>query len=130
MTKGKVLIVEDSQDVRNVTAEIVSLLGYDVSVAVDGREALGELASSSYDLIITDMGMPKMGGEDLVRNMRRRGIDTPVIVIAGVDMQRIKINGDTLTNCKFVQKPFIIEDIKKIISELLKVDMETENKVK
>lgn len=122
MSKGSVLIVEDSQDVRNVTAEVVSLFGYYVSVAGDGLEAWRKLASSSYDLIITDMGMPKMGGEDLVKKMRRSGIDTPVILIAGVHIQKEKYNDGTLTNCRFVQKPFTIEDIEQAISGHLKAD--------
>lgn len=126
MPAGTVLIVEDSLDVRSVMAEIVSLFGYDVSVAEDGLEALRKLASHTYDLIITDMGMPRMGGEDLVRNMRQGGIETPVILIAGVDIQRRKLIEDSLTNCSFVQKPFIIEDIKEVISELLKIDAEKE----
>jgi len=130
MSKGTVLIVEDSQDVRNVMAEIVSLFGYDVSVAGDGLEAWHKLASFSYDLIITDMGMPKMGGEDLVRNMRQGGIDTPVILIAGIDIQKGKFGGDTLTNCRFVQKPFTIEDIKQTISGLLKTDNRYEKRKK
>ena len=128
MPKGTVLIVEDSQDVRNVMAEIVSLLGYDISVAEDGLDAWHKMASFSYDLIITDMGMPKMGGDDLVRNMRQGGINTPVILIAGVDVQKGKFHRDTSTNCRFVQKPFTIEDIKQVISGLLKTRMGKEKK--
>lgn len=122
MSAGTVLIVEDSQDVRSVMAEIVSLFGYDVSVAENGLEAWRKLASFSYDLIITDVGMPKMGGEGLVNNMRQGGIDTPVILIAGVDIQKGKLNKDRLTNCTFVQKPFAIEDMKQVIWGLLKTD--------
>ncbi len=122
MSKGSVLIVEDSQDVRNVMAEIVSSFGYRVSVAGDGLEAWRKLASSSYDLIITDMGMPKMGGEDLIKKMRQSGIDTPVILIAGIYIQKEKYNDDTLTDCRFVQKPFTIEDIDQAISGYLKAD--------
>lgn len=128
MSEGKVLIVEDSQDVRNVMAEIVSLFGYDVSVAGDGLEAWNKIASFSYDLIITDMGMPKMGGEDLVRNMRQEDIDTPVILVAGIDIRKAKSSGKTLTNCRFVQKPFTIEDIRQTISLLLDTDREKKGK--
>ena len=122
MSKGSVLIVDDSQDVRNLMAEVVSLFGYDVSVAGDGLEAWRKLASSSYDLIITDMGMPKMGGEDLVIKMRQSGIETPVILIAGVHIQKEKYSDSALTKCRFVQKPFAIEDIEQAISECLKAD--------
>lgn len=123
MSKGSLLIVEDSQDVRNVIAEVVSLFGYDVSVAGDGLEAWQKLVSSSYDLIITDLGMPKMGGEDLVKKMRQSGIDTPVILIAGVHIQKEKYNDDILANCRFVRKPFTIEDIEQAISGYLKADL-------
>jgi two-component system response regulator (stage 0 sporulation protein F) len=130
MSKGNVLIVEDSQDVRNVMAEIVSLFGYNVSVAKDGLDAWDKIASFSYDLIITDMGMPKMGGEDLVRNMRQDDINTPVILVAGVDIQRGIFSGKALINCRFVQKPFTIEDIGQTISLLLDTDVEKEKKQK
>jgi two-component system response regulator (stage 0 sporulation protein F) len=128
MSRGKVLIVEDSQDVRNVMAEIVSLFGYDVSVAGDGLEAWNKIASFSYDLIITDMGMPKMGGEDLVRNMRQDDIDTPVMLVAGVDIKSAKSGNEALTNCRFIQKPFTIEDIRQTISLLLDTEMRKKTK--
>lgn len=120
MSGGTVLLVEDSRDVRNVVAEIVSLLGYDVTLASDGVEAWKKLSEGRYDLVITDMGLPQMGGEDLIRKMRIEDINLPVILIAGVDAKTGKRKLEELPNCSFIQKPFKIEELKSIITESLK----------
>jgi DNA-binding response OmpR family regulator len=120
MPVGNILIVEDSQDVRNVMAEIVAGFGYDVSEAEDGLKAMAKLSVGKYDLLITDIGMPNMGGEELVKKLRRSGNDIPVILIAGVDIHKLETDLTKLTGCRFIKKPFDIEDFKLQIQGLIR----------
>jgi CheY-like chemotaxis protein len=119
MHRRSILIVEDSQDVRNVMAEIVSGFGYDVAMAGNGLEAMEKLSAGKYDLLITDIGMPKMGGRELVHKLRRAGNDIPVILIAGVDINKVETDMKTLTGCRFIKKPFDIEDFRLEVQKLI-----------
>ena len=120
MSAGKILIVEDSQEVRSVLAEIVAGFGYDVSLAGNGLEAMERLSAARYDLLITDIGMPKMGGGELVKNLRRSGNKIPVILIAGVDINKVDTDLKTLPGCRFVKKPFDINEFRLEIQKLLR----------
>ncbi|MEE9554268.1 MAG: response regulator [candidate division Zixibacteria bacterium] len=119
MSNGAVLLVEDSKDVRNVIAEIVSHFGYDVTKAIDGIDAWSKIAHHQYDLVISDMGLPNMGGEELVRKMRIENINIPVILIAGVDIKKGKNKLDDLSHYSFIRKPFKIEELQAEISRHL-----------
>jgi DNA-binding response OmpR family regulator len=119
MSRRNVLIVEDSADVRNVLAEIITLFGYDVTSESDGLEALEKVKSGNFDLVITDTGLPGMGGDELLREMRLQNIDTPVIVLAAVDIEKGIASLVGLSNYSVIQKPFIIDDLKAEISRFI-----------
>lgn len=119
MSKGSVLLVEDSKDVRQVIGEIISLLGYEVTLVVDGVEAWEKIRENRYDLVITDMGLPNMNGEELTRKMRLEKIEIPVILIGGVAGKRKDFKSTRMPNCDFIQKPFKIEELKSKIAESL-----------
>jgi len=115
MSRGAVLLVEDSIDVRNVISEIISGFGYSVSPAADGIDAWKMIRSDNFDLVITDIGLPNMAGDELIRKMRRNNINIPVILIAGVDIKKGSAYCDRLINCRFVQKPFAIDELRSSI---------------
>ncbi len=119
MSDGAVLLVEDSKDVRNVVAEMVSLFGYDVTKTDDGIEAWREISRNTFDLVITDMGLPKMGGEELLHKMRAKNIDTPVIIIAGVVIRKGNKRLAGLSSYSLIRKPFMIEELEAEISRYL-----------
>jgi chemosensory pili system protein ChpA (sensor histidine kinase/response regulator) len=68
----QVLLVDDSLSVRRVVAERIRRLGFDVTTAVDGQEALDLLLDRSFDAVITDLEMPRVNGFELVEELRRR----------------------------------------------------------
>jgi DNA-binding response OmpR family regulator len=129
MAGERVLIIEDEKDVREVLAEMVLLFGYRVSVAINAEHAWKMIASTAYDLVIADLKLPGMDGAELVRTMRLKGIQTPALVIAGVDIEQKNHRLLNLKDCGFVQKPFKIDDIRIRIRELLdKKRQEPKNK--
>jgi CheY-like chemotaxis protein len=87
-TEGKampahILVVEDDAEQRSDLAEIVKSLGYQVTTAADGREALSKLAILPTSAILTDLVMPRMDGVALLKELAVRGDRTPALVLTG-----------------------------------------------
>jgi CheY-like chemotaxis protein len=85
----RILLVDDSPIARATEAALVRALGHSVEEAQDGEEALMKMGSQTYDLVLTDLQMPKMDGFALTRRLaspedRRRGLD------AGADAYLVK----------------------------------------
>ena len=91
----RVLIVDDSITVREVQRQLLSLSGYDVEVAVDGQDGWNALTARSYDLLITDVDMPRMNGIDLIRAVRRetRFAKLPIIIVSYKDREEDRLLG-------------------------------------
>lgn len=79
----RILVVEDEQDLRQLTAEILIDAGYQVDVAEDGAAAWSALQLSQYDLLITDQFMPKVSGVELLRRIHAAQMTLPVIMATG-----------------------------------------------
>lgn len=76
----RILVVDDEPMVRFLLTRFLQEEGHVVDEAADGMEALEHLRQSAYDLLITDVHMPRLSGIDLVRRMRHQAIETPIIV--------------------------------------------------
>lgn len=81
----KILIAEDDRELRQLFQYVLVKNGYTVAGVSNGEEALAALDISYYDLIISDIMMPKMGGYELVRALRDAGMNTPVMMITAKD---------------------------------------------
>lgn len=92
--KTSLLIVEDDDDQREVLATIFELEGYEVRSAADGEEALTVLNTCEADLIVCDVMMPKMGGEELVRELRRSQKHqlVPVLMLTALESEESEFN--------------------------------------
>jgi CheY-like chemotaxis protein len=80
---GRILVVDDEADVREVLADLLLSHGHSVTLAGGGQEALACLARDPFDLVITDLGMPDVNGWDVARAVKsgRRGL--PVLLLTG-----------------------------------------------
>src|SRR5512138_3879377 len=83
MDPVRVLLVEDDDDNRELMAEVLASAGFEVVSAPTGRDALRSLSERSVDVIVTDVGMPGMGGLELASAARRIAPAVPVIVVTG-----------------------------------------------
>ena len=81
----KILIAEDDRELRQLFQHVLTKNGYAVVGVSNGEEALSALDSSYYDLIISDIMMPKMDGYQLVSALRESGMTTPVMMITAKD---------------------------------------------
>lgn len=101
------LVVEDEEHVRDVTARLLQRAGYDVSTASDAETALGMLSSSEpFDLVLTDSAMPGIRGEDLAAEITRAQPGLPVLLMSGyADQERSPESGAVVG---YLQKPFAL----------------------
>jgi DNA-binding NtrC family response regulator len=76
----RVLVVDDEESQRTALASMIKLWGYSVETAADGQEALDKLASFDAHVIVTDLNMPRMNGQELLKRLRDEGDAPPVIV--------------------------------------------------
>lgn len=81
-TKKKILVVDDSEMVRNFHSYILKMFGYQVETAENGAVALEKLLGGECNLIVTDINMPKVDGHELIRNIHDQGINIPIIIVS------------------------------------------------
>ncbi|MBA4373189.1 MAG: hypothetical protein C0402_10055 [Thermodesulfovibrio sp.] len=111
-TKGTVLIVDDDPVVRNVLLDILgSVGGYQTDIAVDGVDGLDKLGQREYDIVFTDLTMPRMGGMDLLREAKKRNPLQSVVVITGFSTLDNAINAMKEGARDFITKPFKINTV-------------------
>lgn len=79
--KQSILLVDDDIEFRKAMKKTFEKSGYTVTVAADGEEALGALQGMDFDLIISDLRMPNMDGLELMGEMKRRKMSTPVVFL-------------------------------------------------
>jgi two-component system sensor histidine kinase and response regulator WspE len=93
--RRRVLVVDDSITVREVERQLLTRQGYDVSVAVDGKDGFNMLRSGSFDLLVTDVDMPRMTGIELIRAVRREAslAQLPIIIVSYKDREEDRLAG-------------------------------------
>jgi two-component system sensor histidine kinase and response regulator WspE len=100
-SRRRVLVVDDSITVREVERQLLSRRGYEVDVAVDGKEGYNALRAAlapgrgGYDLLVTDVDMPRMNGIELIRALRRepKFADLPIIIVSYKDREEDRMLG-------------------------------------
>jgi len=117
--KKKVLVVDDSEMVRNFHSYIIKMVGYEVETVENGVVALEKLLSKEYQLLVTDINMPKMDGYELIRNVQEQGIAIKVIIISTEDEYKSKLGGVEQDNRIQMVKPTDPEKLVKTIKMLL-----------
>jgi DNA-binding NtrC family response regulator len=83
MDKGKVIIVEDEESILTMLSEFLSANGYTVEPYIDSKKALSALKNNGYQVLITDLMMPKVDGLQLVNFIQKEYLDTLGIVMTG-----------------------------------------------
>jgi two-component system sensor histidine kinase and response regulator WspE len=93
--RKRVLVVDDSLTVREVERRLLENRGYDVTLAVDGMDGWNTLQSSDFDLVVSDVDMPRMNGIELVRRIKAnpRSAPIPVIIVSYKDQEEHRMAG-------------------------------------
>jgi len=110
-----VLVVDDDPRMRAALEEAIRRIGFPVEACGDGVEAVGKLARAPYSLVVTDMKMPRMGGLELLREIRRRGTGQPVLVITGYGTVENAVEAMRDGAADYLLKPFSFETLRKAV---------------
>lgn len=114
-SKGRtVLVVDDEDMVRNVICRLLGVRGHAATGVSSGQEALDMLAENTYDLVLTDQGMPGMTGRELAHQIRKTNADLPVLLLTG----DTDIKGNPTEIGLVLTKPFRIDDVERAIASL------------
>lgn len=119
---GKILIVDDNDQMCSLLADILELFDYQAQQAKDGEEALKCLGEGKYDLVITDIRMPKMSGTDLLKLIKKTQPKLPVVLVSGFTPSNTTTVIITEKADGFLNKPFTVEQIEKLLKDLLQRD--------
>jgi DNA-binding NtrC family response regulator len=128
-TPGRILVVDDEADIRESLETLLDLEGFVVELAVDGTDCLHKLEKSSYDLVLLDLMMPDRSGMDVLREMRQRDHETPVIMMTAYGSVEVAVNALKAGANDYFSKPW---DNDKLLIEIgnmiAKARLERENK--
>ena len=117
-----VLLVEDSITSRMLLKSILENAGYEVSLAVDGIDAITRLRSGSYDLVVSDVQMPRMNGFDLTAKIRldKKLGETPVVLVTALESREDRERGiEVGANAYIVKSSFDQSNLLEVIGRLL-----------
>ncbi len=116
----RVLVVDDDPAVSGALNRALRLEGYEVSVALDGKVALEEIAIRPPDAVILDIGLPTVDGLDVCRRLRTADNDTPVLMLTARDAIDDRVQGLDAGADDYLVKPFALAELLARLRALLR----------
>jgi putative nucleotidyltransferase with HDIG domain len=113
--RPRVLVVDDEKFIRDILADFLGMEGYVVRTAEDGQSAVNELARARYDMVISDLKMPNMGGLELLQEVARAHPDTLTVIMTGFGTVETAIDAMKRGAYDYILKPFKVEEIVHIV---------------
>lgn len=107
----KILIVEDQKSTAASLGQGLRELNFDVDLAYDGLTGNELAMSSAYDVIVTDIIMPGINGIELCKNIRNRGMSTPILMLSALDSKEEIIHGLESGGDDYLTKPFEFREL-------------------
>ncbi len=122
MMKERILIVEDDADMRELLEEILADDNYETLKAANGRFALSHVENEQelIDLVLTDVQMPELKGDELLAKVRRTRIETPVIIITAFGSVENAVEMVKQGAYSYLTKPFATKDLLDVVAAALK----------
>jgi DNA-binding response OmpR family regulator len=117
---SRILVVEDNLDIAEGLQRSLEYDGYTVSLATKAAHALAVATSDRPELIVLDLGLPDKDGYEVLRELRERGVMTPVLILSARREEADKLQGFRLGADDYVTKPFSILELMARISALLR----------
>lgn len=118
---SRMLIADDQDGIRTMLAQVFTNMGVDVDTAQDGISAWEFLEREQYDLVLLDMNMPRMFGHEVLRRMREKQLDTPVMIMTAFGEETVIEEVRRLGITAQFEKPFDIYGMIGKVKEVLKI---------
>jgi two-component system NtrC family sensor kinase len=119
----RILVVDDDPGIRSSAVKVLTRYGYHVAEAADGESALETLSGSTipFDLVLSDLIMPRMGGLALSDELAKRDSGSRVLLMSGYTPEDVHALGDAHQGLKFLHKPWTVTDLLRRVREALDV---------
>ena len=125
----RVLIAEDDQVLADGLLRSLRAAGYAADHVASGNEADAALASHEFDLVILDLGLPKLHGLDVLKKMRARGTTTPVLILTAADSVEQRVKGLDAGADDYMAKPFSLQELEARVRALMRRGLGTASAV-
>lgn len=117
----RVLIVDDTKNIRLLLTKCLELEGYKVLTAADGQEALELFRYEEFDLAFLDIKMPQLSGTEVLKKIREQGVTTPVIIITAYATIKNAVECTQMGAVAYLQKPFTSDKVRSVLNELSQI---------
>lgn len=118
--KVSILVVEDEEKIRSALTDFLEFHNFEVTEAADGLNAERAVAGRQFDLILLDLMLPKVSGEQLCFKWRHDGLQTPIIMLTAKGQEKEKVAGLNLGADDYITKPFSLEELLARINAVLR----------
>ena len=118
--KRRILLVEDEESLILTMQDRLTAEGYDATVATDGEAALETATRRTFDCILLDVALPKKNGFDVCRDLRQRGVQTPILMLTARGQVIDRVLGLKLGADDYLTKPFEMAELLARIEALLR----------
>lgn len=119
-TPTRLLVVDDEEIMREFLKEVLAGEGYEIELAVSGRDAVEKMQASTYDVVITDIVMPELDGLGVVSAAKDLPYDVSVVVMTGYASMETAVESMKLGAVDYITKPFNIDQIRIIVANAIK----------
>lgn len=106
----RIMVVDDEPGIRNLLFDVLSGEGFNVSLASDGKDSLSQMKKKRFDLVITDINMPRLDGIELLKRMKKAGRKEKVIVMSGNSFKRADYKKEIPPIVDQLHKPFRLKN--------------------
>jgi len=114
------LVVEDEQELRDSLCAQLKTAGFTVDCAADGVEGLYQGKEFAFDLAVVDLGLPKLSGMEVIKQLRAAGKKMPILILTARDRWQDKVEGLQAGADDYVAKPFHFEELLARVQALLR----------
>ena len=119
--RGRVLVVDDERDLLEVLGTMLAEAGWQVDTATNGREALDLTDANRYEVVLSDIDMPGINGVQLLREIRARDLDVPVLLITGHPRVDTAVEALEHGALRYLQKPLRERDLLSAVEDAVRL---------
>lgn len=121
----RLLLVEDEPEIQDFLKQPLANAGYEVDTAKDGRTAIQLASGKKYDVLVIDLGLPDQDGIDLILQLRRSGISSPVLILSARRSVDDRVKGLEQGGDDYLTKPFALAELLARLRNLLRRNLTT-----
>ena len=121
MEKKKALVIDDEQVVLDSVSKILTDENYEVDITLNGREGIDRAIKDNYDVVLTDIRMPDIGGMRVLRDVKRAKPSLPVVMITGYASIESSVQAMKMGAADYLEKPFTPDQLLKAVASALDI---------